>query len=291
MRAMERGLAVSTLLVVLAALGLTAGLLQLALDPEATPATSLGQVFSRNIVATRVATGLLIILGWPLILHGASNLLNVRFQRPSRFMTLLAILLGCLTYVLTFLPGQLALIALIVPVGLAPLLFRLVLRLRWAHAARLWALQALALTTVVALSVWGLESMAARTVLNPLHEAPIIYTVTQRPLPGFQQLVAAAHGSAFPPMRWAPSGSHWLDRRANQVQVEVVNPERQDNSDITLRPLGDGRVIETARPGSTPWRSVRFIPVSDRPYSLVSASGPLPGDVVRVYSLLPLIAP
>lgn len=291
MRSVERGLAISTLLVVLAALGLTAGLLQLALDTEATPANSLGQVFSRNIVATRVAAGLLVIVGWPFVLHGAANLLNVRFQRPSRFMTVLAILLGCLTYVLTFLPGPLALIALVVPVGLAPVLFRLVLRLGWGHAARLWALQALALMAMVALSVWGLESLAARTVLNPLSEAPIIYAVARRPAPGYQQLMPAAHDSAFPPMRWAPTGSHWLDRRANQVQVELVNPERQDNSDITLRALGDERLIDTARPGSTPWRSVRFTPAPDVPYSLVIGSGPQPGDVVRVYSLLPLIAP
>lgn len=266
-------------------------MLQQALTPETPPAVSLGQVFERNLFTTRIVVGVLLILGWPGVLHGAAGALGLRFKRPNRFLTLLAVLLGGLMYVLTFLPGPGAAAALAVPIVVAPGLFRGLLRMSWGHAARLCAVQIVALGAMLALAVWGLESIAARSPLNPLRELPVIYRLARQPAAGIQQVLPTSHGSAFPPLRWAASGSQWLDRRANQAQVEAINPERADGWEITLRGVGEEGAVGRARHGSNPWRSARFTPEPELPYSITIDSGVLQGDLIRVHSLLPLKAP
>jgi hypothetical protein len=276
-------------LTTLASLGLTAWLLQRAMNGEVTPAATLEQVFERNLITTRVILGMILIAGWPILLHAAVGLLDIRFQRPARFLTYLAVLMGGLTYVVSFVPGTTA--ALLIPVVLAPILFRCLLRLAWAPLARLWAVQLAALAAVLSLALWGIESMASRSVLNPMRELPIIFQLAQRPPLQPQPVLPGAHGQSFPPLRWTSSGSRWLDLRANQTLVQAVNPERSDDWSVTLQAVGKPDNIDRARHGSNPWRSTRFVPEPDVAYVVTIDPAPLPGDLLRVHSLLPMVAP
>lgn len=290
-RLVERCLVVFTLLAILAALGLTAWLLRQALNPALPPASTLGQVFERNLVTTRVVVGVLLILGWPVVLRGAVGLLKIRFDRPDRFLTLLALLLGSLMYVLSFLPGSAAAASLLVPWVLSLVLFRRVIRVAWGQALRLWAAQIVALVALGTLALWGLESFATRSLLNPMRELPIIYRLAQRPAAAAQQVLPSSHGNAFPPLRWTASGSIWLDQRANQAQVEAINPSREKDWAITLQASGSESPIDHARHGSSPWRSTRFTPEPETAYMVTFDSEILAGDLLRVHSLLPMAGP
>lgn len=290
-RFVERSLLVVTLLAILAALGLTAWTLRQALNTELPPASTLGQVFERNLLTTRVIVGLLLILGWPALLRGAVGLLKIRFERPDRFLTLLALLLGALMYVLGVLPGSAAAASLLVPSVLSLALFRRLLRLTWGQAARLWAVQNVSLAALVALALWGVESFATRSLLNPMRELPIIYRLAQRPAAPAQQILPASHGTAFPPLRWNASGSIWLDQRANQAQVEAINPGRVKDWEIAIHVPGRESHIDRTRHGSSPWRSARFTPEPDTTYVVTLGSEILAGDLLRVHSLLPMASP
>ena len=85
--------------------------------------------------------------------------------------------------------------------------------------------------------------------------------------------------------------SRWLDLRANQTLVQAVNPERSDDWSVTLQAVGKPDNIDRARHGSNPWRSTRFVPEPDVAYVVTIDPAPLPGDLLRVHSLLPMVAP
>jgi hypothetical protein len=290
-RLVERGLVLAALLTTLASLGLTAWLLQRALNPDLTPAATLGQVFERSLVTTRVLLGIILIVGWPAMLHASVSLLKIRFQRPTRFLTLLAVLLGGLMYAFSFLPGSAAAASVLVPLALSPLLFHVLLRLAWGQTARLWAAQMAALGVLLSVALWGMESLATRSLLNPVRELPIIFRLAQRPPLQAQQVLPGSHGKAFPPLRWTSSGSRWLDLRANQAQVQAINPSRTTDWEVTLQAVGKDNPIDRTRHGSSPWRSSRFTPEPDVAYIVSFDSEVLPGDLIRVQSLLPMTAP
>jgi hypothetical protein len=222
------------------------------------------------------------------VLHTTARLFDIRFRRPTRFLTLIALLLGGLTYALSFMPGLLGTTSLMVPLVLAPILFRRLLRLAWGPTARLWLGQVVSLLALISLAFWGIESLATRSVLNPLHELPIIYRLAKRPELPAQHVLPAAHGSSFPGLRWRSSGSAWLDRRANQVLVEAINPAREKAWGISLFASGNEKPVDRTRQDGMPSRSIRFTPTPDVVYSVSVDSTLLPGDLLRVYSLLPM---
>lgn len=290
-RVEERILLVVTLLVTLTALGLSAWLLQQSLNPARLPARSLGQLFSGELVTTRIALGMVLIAGWPLILQGAAAMFKLRFKRPGHFLSAIGVLAGGSTYALSFIPGFGLAAALVVPPILSGVLFRRVLRMRIGASAGLCVVQYLAMALVLAIAMWGLESIATRRLLNPLRELPAILVYADQPANVARQVLPLPSSSAFAPFRWRTSGSDWLDHRANRMLVEVSNSDRPDTWNISLRAEGAEAPLDSVREGNSPWRSTRTTPLPGVNYHLSIDSGIVPGDVVQIFSLLPFESP
>lgn len=233
----------------------------------------------------------MLVSGWPLLLHLVVRALALKFRRPIRFLTLTGGFLGAVTYVLTFLPGSGALLALAVPLIMSLALFKKLLRMAWPQCMKLWAAQAIGLTMLIASAVWGIESLAARIPLNPLVELPAIYAYTRKEPNTVLQFTAPTKGNAFIRLRWESSNSLWLDRRANQAVIEAINPDRESDWGIDLSREVDHQTIPPTATLTTLWRSERFTPAVRTTYTLKFNAELLAGDLIRVTSLLPVSVP
>jgi len=290
-RAVERLLLLVTLAVSLTALGASVWLLQQALNPLQLPARSLGQLFSGELVTTRIALGMLLVAGWPLVLRGSVGALNIRFKRPGHFLGAIGILLGGLTYLLSFIPGSGVAAALAIPPFVSLFLFRRVLRMRLGAATGLCIVQYLLMTILLAGATWGLESIATRRLLNPIRELPAILVYARQPPNTARQVLPIPGSAAFEPFRWRTTGSEWLDHRANHMAVEVSNSDRPSTWNLSLREEGASSPLVAVVDGESPWRSARMNPKVGVNYHLSIESGIVPGDVVQIFSLLPLDSP
>lgn len=276
------------MLAVLAALGLTALLLRQAMNPETSPALSLGEVLQRNLVMTRVSLSVLLVVAWPLILHGAAGIFKLRFKQTDRFLTLTALFLGGLTYVMSFLPGGAAAASLLVPIAISPFLFRGLLRMGWTQVAGLWVAQLVSLGLLMGVALWGLESAATKRPLNPLKELPVIYRLLAAQGNSNLPLYCAADGKPFPAFHWESSGSDWIDLRANQAQVVARLDSRTEEWGITLQDVTRGITIDRVRHSTGPWHSVRFTPDPGINYVVTINTGTRKGDQLQIYSLRPI---
>ncbi len=261
------------------------------MNPARLPARSLGQLFVGELVTTRIALGMLLIAGWPLILQMTVAALGLRFRRPGHFLSVIGVLLGGVTYALSFIPEGGLVAALVLPAILSVVLFRRILRLRLGASLGLCAVVYIAMPLLLAFAMWALESVATRRPLNPAQELPAILAFAQQPPNAAKQVLPVPESSAFAPFRWRTSGSDWLDHRANQMLVEVSNSERTGTWNISLYMEGAEAPVDSLRGGGSPWRSICRTPSLGVNYQLSIDSGIVPGDVVQIFSLLPIDSP
>jgi hypothetical protein len=290
-RVEERFLLLATLLVTVTAIGLSVWLLQQSLSPARLPARSLGQLFSGHLVTTRIALGMLLIAGWPLVLQGAAAVLRLRFKRPGHFLSVIGVLVGGSTYALSFIPEIGLAVALVLPPIVSVLLFHRILRLRLGASTGLCVVQFLTMALVITIATWGLESVATGRLLNPARELPAILFFANQPANVARQVLPLPNSNAFAPFRWRTSGSDWLDHRANQMLVEVSNSDRADTWNISLRAEGAEAPVDSVQDGNSPWRSTPLNPSPGVYYRISIDSKIAPGDVVQIFSLLPFESP
>lgn len=290
-RIQDRALLLSTLLVALIALGLSIWVLQQSMGPIL-PARTLGQLFSGELVTTRIALGVLLIAGWPLVLKVTVLTLGIQFKKPGHLLGVIGVLLGSATYALSFIPAPAGpASAIFLPLLLSLALFNRILKIRLGATAALCLVQYIAMTSILAISVWGLESLATRRLLNPARELPVIMVFASQPPNVARQVLPLPQSNAFSPFRWRTSGSEWLDHRANQMVVEVSNSDRDGTWNILLRAEGSKLPVDSVVQGNSPWRSLRRNPEPGVNYQISIESNIVPGDVVQIFSLLPFETP
>lgn len=285
---MERGLTAATLLVVLTALGLTALLMQQTMNPETRPAVSIAEVLQRNLVMTRVALSVLLVIAWPLVLHGAAEALKLQFKRTDRFLTLIALLLAGLTYNLSFLPGGAAAVSVFAPAAISPFIFRSLLRMNWSQVFSLWFAQVITLGLLISVAFWGFESAAIQHPLNPLKELPVIYKLFGSKDNPPAKFYCAVDKDPFPVLMWESSGSDWIDLRANQAQVVAILVDRAEEWVIDLQNVTRGTRVDRARSNDSTWYSVRFNPGPEITHAISINTNTRAGDELILYSLLPV---
>lgn len=287
-RRSERILIAASLITMIVALALTLRLVQLAIHPHSLPASSLRDVFDQYLVPTRVITGVVVILGWPLALHLTARLMRLSFPRPSYFLTLLGVLIGGIAYNTTFLPWPALATAPLVPAVVSLALIPWFLSIAWKRGIILWAIHGTLMAGITAGCVWGLESAASGQMLNPLTELPIIYQFGHQEPTKPQKLWPNPSRPALPTFSWPATGSTWLDHRANRVKISVQNNERTDNWTVELVVDGVKVQEQPSKYYSNPWHSPHFVPQTDAVYRIIIGPEMRPGDTADVRGLLPL---
>lgn len=288
---LERQLVLATLACSVLTLVLTARLLQAMLPPSAMPARTVWEMYTHYLTSTRIITGAALVAGWPAILHFSARVLRLTFPRPGYFLTLAGILLGALTYGLSFLPWPPIAAVLVLPPLCALGLFIGVLRLPPRPAISFWLLQGALALGLACGTVWGLESLATQRLLNPLQELPAICNVALNPVLGEQQLAPVPPELKFPVLRWSSSGSKWLDYRANRALIQVDLPADARDWTLSYSMSDSGEPTATIRNEDLPATIPTFAPQPDTNYRLVLEPVDLRGAPAVVYSLLPVSRP
>ena len=285
-RKTERVLQIAALVATVAALLLTVNLLHQAIQPDARPAVSLPEVYGQYMVLTRAVTGIVLVIGWPLLLRFAARLLKLKFSRPTYFLTLLGILFGSATYAATFLPWPVLAAAPALPALLALAIIPWALRLGPRQFLGFWVLQGILALGLAAATVWGLESAATGRPLNPIRELPAIYRFAGTLAPAERSLWPVPPGPAFPVFSWPSMESYWLDNRANRAQIIVESSNR--DAEKTIHVFAGG--IEQPRDlsgGDYPLSTPVFVPQTGTSYRVVVTPALADGDFAQIYSLIP----
>lgn len=287
---MERRLVFMALGLMVVALALSIQLLRENTGALAAPAASLDAIYDHYLAATRIMTGALLVLGWPAVLHASARMLRLRFRRPGYFLTLAGILLGAMTYCLTFLPWPGLGAVLVLPGAAAFALFFFVLRLPLRRGIALWLVQGALALGLFTSTFWGIESLAAGHALNPAREAPAIYRFARFAALQEQQIAPDPRENAFPILVWPSTGSRWLDHRANLAQITVRAAGERAPWRIELRARGSAEPEVTAESAGASATTPVFNPRPDTGYTLsVARPGALNGDdIAKIHGLVPV---
>lgn len=284
---LESGLATLALVMLVPALALTAHAIAQFAQGLTPPPLTLKEVVERELLASRIALFALLVVGWPTLLVGCARLLNVRFPRPERVLALAGMTMGAAACLVASLPWPGPLLALLVPLLLPPAVLPAVLRLPWWPAARFSLVQLGLLVPLMLATLWGVESLLAGAPLNPARElGPIAALAGRAPLTPVT-LLPGARGREFPSVHWEPGASLWLERRANRVRIEAVNPERTGDWSLSILSEDPRDSYKSGYPAVKGLRGVTFVPQTNRAYRMAFDPAGAPGDIMVVRSLLP----
>lgn len=284
----EPGLAILALALLIPALALTAHAVIQFAQGRTPPPQTLTDVLERELLASRVAFFVLMMVVWPTLLVICARFLDLRFPRPERVLALAGMAMGASACLVASLPWPGPALALLPPLVLPLAVLPHVLDLHWWRVARFWLVQLVLILPLALGTIWCVESLLAGAPLNPAREfRPIAALARREPLPPVT-LFPLPRGTTFPNLHWEPGPSRWLDRRANRVWVEAVNPVRKGAWSLSVRSADQRRAYLSTRSMVPGHRSVTFVPRSSSAYRISLDPAGEPGDVVLVHSLLPM---
>ena len=188
------------------------------------PATvcSVREVFNSDLLHTRIATGLMLLVVWPVVLWLATVLMQP--ELAARGPILVGILMASIGY-LTFwsAPSEMPYVFLSV-LFLAVVPIMGVLRLRFLSAMAVWLVQAAVVMGSVLASVCALEGVTFLMEFPALiHYAEVHDDV--RNYGG--EVGRLSSPSLYIPVdtnvRWESTGSTWLDKKAKRADFEIAS--------------------------------------------------------------------
>lgn len=178
------------------------------------PPASVTDFLDRALLWTRVALGVVLLIGWPIAWRLAAYLLNIEHRVYNETLHRAGALCALSAYTLLWIPWLWMIASVIVPAALSALIAFLFLKLTPAQAGKIWACQfgfaaLLALTLLVSrhgpsliLEAPSIVSFAKETGTRPLHEGSLLAPDTLA-------------------VQWQSSGSRWLDHHANSIRLTL----------------------------------------------------------------------
>ena len=198
-----------------------------------TALTSLDQIYSYELVPSRIAAGLSLLFFWPFVLRLTILALRIKPRPKAIHMYIGGILLGAFALVVMLAPvpvpllvpgnGILFFMALVVSV--------IALQFRMGRALLVWGIH-FAVMLVLGLGVfWGTEMYRYGSALNPISETAVLWEFNNTSGDSNAGLVRLP-SSLTPVMsqaQWESSGSAWLDAKISNIDITVrVENKRAD---------------------------------------------------------------
>lgn len=254
------------------------------------PVASVAEALAYHIAGSRILTGALMTLAAPLLFHLTAHVLRLQFARPTHFLTLAGVAGGALAYSLSFLPRPGLYLAVLIPPFAVFALALLVLRLPAGRSIALSLSHGVLSFAAAAAAIWGLESFAVGTVLNPVSEARAVYRLAGREPQRTIEIHPRRTGSGYPALMWHESGSVWVDRRAALSALRVEMPDETTSWSMRLEPRDGGGPVVALRGTGNPAQSPVFLPVPGRAYVIRLDPAPLPDHPLRILTAIPVSA-
>ena len=188
----------------------------------AAPITSLAQLYDYELVPSRIAAGLLMMLAWPIVLRLTIKLLRIS-SRPKAIHTYIGgILLGALALVIMLMPMP---APLLVP-GNAILLFMalvvsvIAMQFRMGKALLVWAIHFTVMFLLGMGAFWTTEMYRYGAALNPVAEMNALWEFSY----GIEDTTKRLPTLLTPirdEIEWHSSGSVWLDKKAENIVINL----------------------------------------------------------------------
>ena len=202
-------------------------------DPDLAIST-LGDFYRHEISLSRVLTGLVIIIAWPLVLTFALRLVKPERPIPNPLIWLVGLLQASLAFLCSWLPFDLIPLALLLPAVVGFVAVAVAFGLGFLRSLNVWVLQFLlmCLTTLIAFS--AIESIQLRHALNPIKEIPAVLRYARAQAANAPRGAVPLPGNIVPVKQkvvWQSTGSVWLDLRAGNTRFTVYS----ENESVDLK--------------------------------------------------------
>lgn len=199
--------------------------------------TNLWELYSGELVFTRLIAGAVLMLSWPFVLLGTLRLIQKDAVVPTSLALFLGLFLAALTYVSTWLPVHLLFFSVIQAPILLIILLMSIFRTGFLRAIILCVLNLAMLGLIVGITITITESVTLNRFYNPFQEIPAIIayqsdygaevnntiTIADKPAPIELQVI------------WDSTGSNWLDHRAQSVKVIITSERHGPDTALLLQ--------------------------------------------------------
>jgi hypothetical protein len=183
---------------------------------------SVREVFNSDLLQTRIATGLMLLVVWPVVLWLATALMQP--ELAARGPILVGILMASIGY-LTFwsAPSEMPYVFLsVLFLAIVPIMG--VLRLRFMHAMVVWLVQAAVVMGSVLASVCALEGVTFLMEFPALMHYADVHDDAQNYGGQVGRLsVPSLYIPVDTNVRWESTGSTWLDKKAQRADFEIAS--------------------------------------------------------------------
>lgn len=257
-------------------------------EPPPAP-LNFSEFFDDHMTMTRIVIGVTTILLSPLLLTLALAIFSIRPRCTSTRIYLVALMPPALAFSLSWLSAPLSPLAVLLAAIAGLFAFHKGLALSWAQSTGTWFLHGIALTLIAAAALYALESGQAGLALHPANEFRALRAQIQQPRNEGQEFPVSDR-TASPTFQWQASGSEWMDRRANLVQVGVYSTESPDRT-FDILDTSSGKTVGHGRVSKGYPQSSIFMPTPGVPYQVKMTKGFVVGDRVTIRSLQPATLP
>jgi len=225
--------AIATMGVMLCALFLGILLLQ-KYNEGITALTSVDQIYSYELVPSRMAAGLALLFFWPIVLRITILALRIKPRPKAIHIYIGGVLLGALALVVLLAPVP---APLLVP-GNAILLFMalvvsvIAMQFRMGRALLVWGVHFTVMLMLGFAVFWGTEMYRYGDTLNPVAEISALWEFSNASRDSMNSGPVRLPSSLTPvedQAQWQSTGSPWLDGKISTVIINIrVEDERAD---------------------------------------------------------------
>lgn len=230
---------------------------------------SIWDVYTYEISATRVITGALLLFWWPIAFWLSAFITRIHTKTPPVLINLTGVLLATISFVASFLPENVIIIAPLLPLLIAFIIIIGTFRLNFIRSFTFWTLQMVVVIALLVPTVVILERIQTGTFYNPLTEFPALIQYLQNPEDHADTQGIMLMQNTIPiqqNIRWESTGSAWLDRRGGRVRIDLSLPAAIPMLRLEVKGAEDKSKISEEVAGMEFSRSL--VPVTEEQYTL-----------------------
>lgn len=203
------------------------------------------ELYRSNLAVTRVVTGVVTIIVWPIVLLLVARLIQpAGCDLSTERVLFTGLIFGLIAFLCTWLPGKAILLSIAAPATISLLIIALLYGLGLARTLVVWAGHMAVVGIIIVTTFFTSESVLLGRVFNPFRELSAISSFLQT-APELRAQSWPLDGDVLPLRQkivWNSTGSEWLDARINHVKINLstniisrdLKFELRDNSGTQL---------------------------------------------------------
>ncbi len=186
------------------------------------PMAAIADIYDQVLAPSRIATGVSLLIVWPLVLQALLRLFRVTPIPPSMLVYLTGLILGAITFFFLLLPAPMVIPGIALPLLLSLGLLLVGVKMKVTKALSAWLIQAIVIGTLGVSVFWLTECRMFGAIFNPITEVKAIHAYMRAPTLQ-HDITPVRLPNAITPIRqkvmWRATGSDWLDARASKVSL------------------------------------------------------------------------